>query len=296
MARKLENKDLMEFRFSMVDDDQNRGVFTGYASVFGAVDSYGDVVMPGAFKKTLKETNPVPMLWNHSVDQPIGVVLLKEEERGLKAEGHLNLDVVRAQEIRSLMKQGSVRGLSIGFQTVKEDINKDTGSRQLKEIKLWEVSPVVFQACPGATVSAVKSEDVFDDGVAEPVEAKPYPNEHACRLRDPGDFQPDSFKRTTRKHEGKEYSVIMGKLNDESTMTEQAYRYAKDAWSSSEAKAHCADHDGSFEAAKAAERCDHCGASIEESKSEPAPATRQDDISEPDALHLLDLLKLTKGE
>jgi len=77
----------------------------------------------------------------------------------------------------------------------------------------------------------------------------PFPNEHACRLRDPGDFEADSFRRTQREHEGKPYSVIMGRLEGEETMTEQAYRYPKDDWSAGEARSHCQDHDGSFEAA-----------------------------------------------
>lgn len=80
---------------------------------------------------------------------------------------------------------------------------------------------------------------------SEPVQGeKPYPNEHACRLRPPGDFQADSFRRTKRKHEGKEYSVIMGRLEGESAMTEQAYRYPKDEWDVGAAKSHCSDHDG----------------------------------------------------
>lgn len=79
---------------------------------------------------------------------------------------------------------------------------------------------------------------------------KPFENEHACRLRDPADFQDDSFRRTIRKHDGKEYSVIMGKLKGEDTMTEQAYRYKKDIWTASEARAHCKDHKGKFEPAK----------------------------------------------
>lgn len=78
----------------------------------------------------------------------------------------------------------------------------------------------------------------------------PYPNEHACRLKEPGAFQDDSFRRVQRKHKGKEYSVIMGKLKGESTMSEQAYRYPKDKWSASEAKSHCSEHGGRFEAAK----------------------------------------------
>ena len=90
------------------------------------------------------------------------------------------------------------------------------------------------------------------DEEAEPIGEKPYPNFHACRLRDPGDFQADSFRRTTRDHEGKEYSVIMGKLDGETTMTEQAYRYAKGTWEADEARLHCESHDGSFEAASGA--------------------------------------------
>jgi hypothetical protein len=74
---------------------------------------------------------------------------------------------------------------------------------------------------------------------------KPYPNEHACRLRDPKDFKPKSFRRVTRKSDGKTYSIIMGKLKDgDGSMVEQAYRYPKDEWTPAEAKKHCKDHDG----------------------------------------------------
>jgi hypothetical protein len=79
---------------------------------------------------------------------------------------------------------------------------------------------------------------------------RPYPNEHSCRLKDPGDFEKDSFRRVEREHEGKKYGVIMGKLKGETTMTEQAYRYPKSEWSAKEARAHCKDHEGkSFEEA-----------------------------------------------
>jgi HK97 family phage prohead protease len=72
----------------------------------------------------------------------------------------------------------------------------------------------------------------------------PYPNEHACRLREPGEFQADSFKRSSRKHKGKTYDVISGKLKGEDTMTEQAYRYPKDTWTANQARSHCEDHEG----------------------------------------------------
>ncbi len=77
----------------------------------------------------------------------------------------------------------------------------------------------------------------------------PYPNEHACRLRSPGQFQENSFRRMTREHDGKEYSVIMGKLKGEDSMTEQAYRHDKDKWTAEQARNHCLDHDGRFDAA-----------------------------------------------
>lgn len=88
----------------------------------------------------------------------------------------------------------------------------------------------------------------------------PLPNEHACRLRDPGDFQSESFRRVSREHNGKRYDVIMGRLKGETTMTEQAYRYPKDTWKVDEARSHCADHDGRFEAAGESEsdRCVPC--------------------------------------
>jgi len=78
---------------------------------------------------------------------------------------------------------------------------------------------------------------------------RPYPNEHACRLRDPDDFEDDSFVRTTRKHEGKKYSVIQARLTGEDTLTDQAFRYDKETWTASEARVHCTDHKGSFTAA-----------------------------------------------
>jgi hypothetical protein len=72
----------------------------------------------------------------------------------------------------------------------------------------------------------------------------PYPNEHACRLREPGDFEDGSFRRVSREHEGKTYDVIMGRLKGEEALTEQAYRYPKDTWDVSEARDHCSEHEG----------------------------------------------------
>lgn len=77
----------------------------------------------------------------------------------------------------------------------------------------------------------------------------PFPNVHGCRLRDPGNFQQNSFRTMHRNHEGKEYNVTIGKLKGEDAMTEQSYRYDKTIWTTESAQTHCEDHGGSFEAA-----------------------------------------------
>jgi HK97 family phage prohead protease len=165
MAKKLETK---EFAFVLTKMDEEAGTFTGYASIWDVVDSYGDSVAKGAFRKTLRDNESFPMLWSHNTDTPIGIITGKEDKTGLAVEGKLNLEVQRAVEIRSLMKQKAIKGLSIGYQTLKEDADREAGTRILKEIKLWEISPCVFQACPNALIEDVKSEIVNVAG--EPVE------------------------------------------------------------------------------------------------------------------------------
>ena len=88
---------------------------------------------------------------------------------------------------------------------------------------------------------------MFGDSVSEDEIGKPYPNEHACRLRSPDKYS--EFRRTTRRTGGKVYSIIWGKVKDEDTWEEQAYRYKKAEWSADQARTHCKEHQGAFEAA-----------------------------------------------
>ena len=78
-------------------------------------------------------------------------------------------------------------------------------------------------------------------------EEKPYPNEHACRMAEPGQFT--SFRRQNnwRKHNGKRIDAIWGIKAGTSKL--QAMRMPKSAWSASEAKSYCSSKGGSFEAA-----------------------------------------------
>ena len=148
------------FKVKSVESD---GTFTGHASVFGELDSYRDIVMPGAFKKSLKEDfiakqRKVPMLWQHNSWAPIGVYpTIREDDIGLYVEGQCNMKVQQGLECHALMEQGALSGLSIGYTTVTSEWDEKELTRKLIEVNLWEVSPVTFPAGDSARVSSVKS-------------------------------------------------------------------------------------------------------------------------------------------
>lgn len=146
------------------EDDASVGRIEGYASVFGILDKGGDIVQPGAFKKTLAEWKKkgqlIPMLWQHDPHTPIGVWTdLVEDDHGLKVGGDLIMDVPQAAIVRALVKAKAVRGLSIGYASKDATIDRATGARLLKTVDLWEISPVTFPMLPEATISGVKTFD-----------------------------------------------------------------------------------------------------------------------------------------
>lgn len=134
------------------------GSFEGYASKFGEQDQGGDVIERGAFSSSLLE-RPAPqvkMLWQHEPSEPIGRwTEIKEDTQGLHVKGQLLLDLPKAQECLSMMKAGILDGLSIGYQTVKAATSTQ-GVRLLKEVRLWEISLVVFPMLESAKITGVK--------------------------------------------------------------------------------------------------------------------------------------------
>lgn len=139
-------------------DDNGR--FAGYASIFGVVDNQNDMMLRGAFTRTLEgHEGDIRLLWQHRFEEPIGTFsLLREDARGLYVEGQLLLDVQRAREAHALLKAGAICGLSIGYVPVKYHIDAATGVRMLEEVALYEVSLVTFPANSEATVHAVKDD------------------------------------------------------------------------------------------------------------------------------------------
>lgn len=139
------------------------GTFVGYGSVFGEVDWGRDVVMPGAFKDSLRDDfermgRKVPMLWQHDSKTPIGVYTsLKEDKNGLLVNGECNMDVQQGRECHALMKQGALTGLSIGYIAEQDEWDADEVVRKLIKLRLYEISPVTFPMNDSARVSAVKN-------------------------------------------------------------------------------------------------------------------------------------------
>jgi HK97 family phage prohead protease len=131
----------------------------GYASLFGEIDQARDMVMRGAFSATLaaRTVQRIPMLFQHDPAEPVGVWLeLREDHRGLYARGRLIPEVTRGRELLSLLRAGAIDGLSIGFRTVKGNIDPRTRVRRLLAVDLWEISIVTFPLLAGARVRAVK--------------------------------------------------------------------------------------------------------------------------------------------
>lgn len=143
------------------------GSFEGYGSVFGNIDTYGEVVLKGAFSDSLaslKTQNRMPaLLWQHRSGEPIGVYTdMYEDNVGLYVKGKLALKTTRGAEAYELMKMNALSGLSIGFVTREDSFDKVSGVRTLSKVDLWEVSLVTFPANDSARISAVKNIDSIE--------------------------------------------------------------------------------------------------------------------------------------
>ncbi len=157
--------------------------FDGHGSIFGNEDLGGDIVLPGAFKRSLakhrKSGSWPQMFWMHDASRVPGKWLsMKEDKTGLKVKGTL-AETPLGDETHTLLEMDAVRGLSIGFRTIDWDFDND-GRRLLKELELWEVSVVSLPMNPLAQVAHVKSQ------LSATGEYVPTPREFERILRDVG--------------------------------------------------------------------------------------------------------------
>ena len=156
----------LRFGLEIKGIDETKGTFEGYASTFNNIDYGFDKVLPGAFKKTIREAKgKFPILADHDPSKQIGWNLeASEDETGLMVKGELLVgEIELAKERYALMKKAleikAKSGLSIGYSPVKWDMKEEDGIRfrQIKEIRLFEYSFVTFPMNDMAQATAAKT-------------------------------------------------------------------------------------------------------------------------------------------
>ena len=131
-------------------------IMQGYATVYVITDFENDIISPSAIKSL--DISKIKLLWQHDPKKPIGKInQLFSDHYGLRIEAEINNDIEQGREASSLIKQGAVDGLSIGFTTEKSSINSN-GVRVIEELKLYEVSVVTFPANSMAQIDSIKSQ------------------------------------------------------------------------------------------------------------------------------------------
>lgn len=162
-------KEIKQENFTITPDKEDF-VIEGYASVFGNIDAGGDVVMKGAFAKTLGENGSrVAMCYQHDMRNPVAKIsMLKEDDHGLYFKARIS---DAEPDIKCKIKEGILKELSIGYQPIIEEpgIMDEQKCNFLKEVKLYELSLVTMAMNPLATIQERKSafgieslEDEFD--------------------------------------------------------------------------------------------------------------------------------------
>lgn len=166
------------------NSELEEGQFRALVSVFGNVDSYGDVVMPGAFTDTLaaweKSGDPIPVIWTHKWDDPFAhighVVKATETADGLEVVGQIDLDEPYAAKVYSLLKGRRINQFSFAFDVDdggwgerKADGDDDNASSQevyeLRKLSLHEVGPCLLgvnRATELRDIKAAQAEQIRD--------------------------------------------------------------------------------------------------------------------------------------
>lgn len=158
MEKKFINVD---FEIKQIEEEDGVFTFEGFASTFGNEDLDSDVIDKGAFSKSLAKRTP-KLLWQHSMDEPLGVfTLLEERESGLFVKAKLPLeDTFVSGRVIPQVKIGSITSMSIGFFIVEATFNRDTDVRTIHEVELFEISLVSIPANPQAVITSFKRADM----------------------------------------------------------------------------------------------------------------------------------------
>lgn len=170
---------LMEIKLAPADSGAEAMSFSGYGAAFNNIDSYGDVIAPGAFARFLSDVQEQKQPWPAMLSQhggmglnaddmtPVGVwTHLAEDGAGLQVKGQL-ADTPRGRELYTLMKMSprpAIDGLSIGYiaKSFTPRSKPEDPRRTLTQIDLMEISPVTFPANRNARMTSVKALEEFN--------------------------------------------------------------------------------------------------------------------------------------
>lgn len=134
----------------------DRGRFQGRASVYGVRDLQGEIVVKGAFEKSIKESGgKIKILAQHNPSDVIGIGTLQDTPEALLIDGRIELELQSGKECWIRLQKGLLDGLSVGY-TVEREGYDAKGTRLLKELTLMEISLCTFPANPLARVTTVK--------------------------------------------------------------------------------------------------------------------------------------------
>lgn len=249
--------------------DDAKGIVETVFAVFGNLDLGNDIIHPGAFAKTFVERgHKVKLLDDHNTDSILRVLgkplsfreltadelptdLLKEFPEatgGAWAQVQFNMKTQAGHDAFQHFRAGDIDEWSFGYDALDKDFSEidNVEIRNLRTIKLYEISPVIWGMNPATTTTSAK-------------EKKPEPEETEetirIRVKDPGGFQEDSF-RTISIDEDRGIQAVIGRLEGETTTTVQAYLFNKEKgdWTVATARAWVDEHEKSGKAVNLSEQ------------------------------------------
>lgn len=154
-------------RVKATDETEGEGIVRGVASVFGNIDSYGDVMIKGAFAESLAEYkdagDSVPFMWSHESSDPFAyvgeLIDTKETDEGFEFEAKFDMDNPTAAQVYRLLKGRRLREFSFGFIPRETEQTERDGEpvREVKSVELLEVSVVHVGANRATRVIEVRS-------------------------------------------------------------------------------------------------------------------------------------------
>ena len=254
------------------EDDQ--GIVEHLITVFGIMDHGKDVSHPGAFAKTIAERGgKIRVLDAHNtgsllnvVGKPLSLREVGKDELpptvleeypdatgGLWARTQFLMDTPEGKGVFTRIKEGAVDEFSYGYDaldydydTIKAD-GEDIEVRNLRTMRLWEYSPVLWGMNPATTMMSAKEDAVEEPEVEpepedkadpEPNEMKPEVTENYVRIPvDKGDHEGHRIRTIAISKEKGIKALYCGECKKVIT-----YLFDKDKWDVADARKWIKDH------------------------------------------------------